>query len=161
MDNDLDITNISSQLDRRFGRLGGGFGAVIAAWERVVGHQIARHAMPTSLREGILRVRCDDATWTSEIMHMGPTIARRLQDELGQKALSQLKAYTGRVGYVSERAEPAIAPLPPLDASTASELSSLARKIADPELRARVLRAMTACTARRRQSGVNTPESPV
>jgi len=161
MDNDLDIGSISSQLDRRFGRLGGGFGVVLAAWERVVGHQIARHAMPTSLREGILRVRCDDATWTSEIMHMGPAIARRLHDELGQRAPRQLKAYTGRVGYVPEAPEPVADPLPELDDSTQAQLALLAQKIVDPELRARVLRAMTACTARRRQSGANTPENTI
>ena len=153
-----DIGGISSQVNRRFGRLGGGFGAVIAAWERVVGHQIARHAMPTSLREGVLRVRCDDATWASEIMHMGPTIARRLQDELGQQAPRQVKAYTGRVGSVPASAETVVDPLPQLDEATGERLAQMAARIDDPQLRARVLRAMTACVARRRQSGITAPE---
>jgi hypothetical protein len=161
VDNDLDIANILDDVELRFGKLGQGFGAVIAAWERTVGRHIARHAMPTSLHEGVLRVRCDDATWTSEIMHMGPAIALRLQAELGNRAPHQLKAYTGRVGYVEPTEEAPRAPLPQLDEMTTRGLASLAAEIADPALRARVLRAMTACTARRRQFGAITPENPI
>lgn len=159
MDRSLELDDLTSALDARFDRVGRGFGRILTAWTNAVGPKVSQHAMPTSLRDGTLRVRCADATWTSELLHMAPTIIRSLRAEMGDQAPHQLSTYTGRVHQPDPPPTPVVAPLPPIDDQTLIQLSQMVESIDDPELRARVLRAMVACTSRNRQFGVNTPNS--
>lgn len=60
-------------------RLRGPAGAIQDVWHEIVGDALARHATPTGLVKGVLRVRCDSAVWASEIQLGEQVILERLQ----------------------------------------------------------------------------------
>jgi predicted nucleic acid-binding Zn ribbon protein len=65
------------------------------AWERVVGPAIAGSARPTSERDGVLTVICEAAVWAQELDLMGSELIGRLNAELGEDALRQLRCRSG------------------------------------------------------------------
>jgi hypothetical protein len=138
-------------LTRTFDGLQGGFGRYIRAWNRAVGEGIAAHTMPTRLHQGALRVRCDAAVWTTELVQMQAEILDRLRRELGDSTPTRLAPYTGSIPArpAESVSEPAI-PLPSLDPAEVEALHRVVAAIDDPALRASVLRAMVASHARRR-----------
>lgn len=143
--------DLSAALARRFDRVDRGLGRVQRAWRSVVGDNIARHATPTSLRDGTIRVRCGSATWTSELMHMLPVIAQRLTAELQPPEPFTVVAYTGRIPASVPNEDPAILAVPPplpLPPARIHAIHAAAANIEDPALRARLIRAMTACASR-------------
>ncbi|MDQ4065532.1 MAG: DUF721 domain-containing protein, partial [Actinomycetota bacterium] len=46
-------------------------GTIWRHWNEIVGAAIAAHTEPTSLRNGVLRVRTDASTWATEISYLG------------------------------------------------------------------------------------------
>jgi predicted nucleic acid-binding Zn ribbon protein len=64
-------------------------------WERTLGPAIAESARPTAEREGVLTVICEAAVWAQELDLMGPEVIGRLNAELGQDALRQLRCRSG------------------------------------------------------------------
>lgn len=65
------------------------------AWERVVGPAIAGSARPTSERDGVLTVICEAAVWAQELDLMGSELIGRLNSELGEDVLRQLRCRSG------------------------------------------------------------------
>jgi predicted nucleic acid-binding Zn ribbon protein len=64
-------------------------------WERVLGPAIAGSARPTAERDGVLTVICEAAVWAQELDLMGPELIGRLNAELGEDALRQLRCRSG------------------------------------------------------------------
>ena len=60
-------------------------------WERVLGPAIAASARPSTERDGVLTVICEAAVWAQELDLMGPELIGRLNAELGDDTLRQLR----------------------------------------------------------------------
>lgn len=79
-------------------------------WVDVVGADVAAHAEPTSLRDGVLRVRADSPVWAHEIAYLSGEIKKRANEALGKPAVSEVKVWNapgtpaGEHRNVSDRA---------------------------------------------------------
>lgn len=86
-------------LDDFGGRLGMGsparVGKVWAHWRDIVGPAIADHADPTSLREGVLRVRADSPAWATEIGYLGTEIKDRINTAVGKDMVGEVRVWIG------------------------------------------------------------------
>ena len=80
-----------------------GTGRVWARWVEVVGAAIADHAEPTSLKDGVLRIRTDSPTWATELGYKGAEIARRANEVAGATIVSEVRVWTGP-GPIERRA---------------------------------------------------------
>jgi len=150
--------NTIELLSRRFDALSRGLGRYIRRWEEIVGPAIAAHTMPTSLREDALRVRCESAIWTSELMHLQHDIVARLQSVIGEGAPRKIIPYTGRIPARNAGDLPVEhAPLPDVSPVHIAAIHRLASTISDDDVRARMIRAMIASTART-QASQSTPQ---
>jgi predicted nucleic acid-binding Zn ribbon protein len=69
-------------------------GAIWQHWEEIVGPAIAAHAEPTSLREGVLRVRTDSPAWATEITYLARDLVRKANEVAGQGVVDELKVWT-------------------------------------------------------------------
>lgn len=136
----IDATTV---LEARFGRLGGGFGTMLEAWRVAVGPAMARFTMPTSVSGGELRVRCADASWTSEVLHQSPEILVRLRAQLGHRAPDRIKPTTGRIPDTAA-ANPTPTPpqLQPLPSRDAAAIRAVVEGLPAGDVRASVERAM-------------------
>ncbi len=70
-------------------------GRVWAAWGDIVGPAVAAHAEPTSLRDGVLRVRVDSPAWATEIGYLADEIRSRANAVTGQPLVSEVRVWTG------------------------------------------------------------------
>lgn len=53
---------------------------VFARWEEVVGPDVAAHATPVSVRDGILRVVVDHPAWATSLRMLSGQVIERLSD---------------------------------------------------------------------------------
>jgi predicted nucleic acid-binding Zn ribbon protein len=60
-------------------------------WARALGPAIAGSAHPSAERDGVLTVICEAAVWAQELDLMGPELIGRLNAELGEDTLRQLR----------------------------------------------------------------------
>jgi len=58
-------------------------GSVFAAWDDVVGHDIAQHIQPVRLDEGVLYVESTDAAWATQFKFLEGDVRRRLSERTG------------------------------------------------------------------------------
>lgn len=64
-------------------------------WERATGPAIAAAARPSAERDGILTVLCEAAVWAQELDLMAAELVPRLNAELGDQAIRELRCRTG------------------------------------------------------------------
>lgn len=69
-------------------------GRLWARWGEIVGDGMAAHAEPTSLREGVLRVRTDSPAWATETAYLGEEIRRRANEALGHDLVTEVRVWT-------------------------------------------------------------------
>jgi hypothetical protein len=69
-------------------------GLVWSRWNDIVGDTVAAHAEPTSLREGVLRVRTDSPTWATEVGYLGQEIKRAANQVAGAELVSEVRVWT-------------------------------------------------------------------
>jgi predicted nucleic acid-binding Zn ribbon protein len=65
--------------------------AAQAAWDELVGEQIAAVARPVSERGGEVIVSCTDSVWAQELDLMQDQLLQRLRDRLGERAPRSLR----------------------------------------------------------------------
>jgi hypothetical protein len=70
-------------------------GRLWARWHEIVGPGVAAHARPSSLRDGILRVRADSPVWATEVGYLGDEIRRRANDVIGRAIVTEVRIWTG------------------------------------------------------------------
>ncbi|MGH2787154.1 MAG: DUF721 domain-containing protein [Actinomycetota bacterium] len=70
-------------------------GALWNRWEMIVGADIAAHADPSSLRDGVLRVRADSPAWATEIGYLAEEILRRINVEMNRELVREVRVWTG------------------------------------------------------------------
>jgi predicted nucleic acid-binding Zn ribbon protein len=68
---------------------------VWAHWREIVGPSIADHADPTSLRQGVLRVRADSPAWATEIGYLGTEIKTRINAAVGSTLVDEVRVWIG------------------------------------------------------------------
>jgi predicted nucleic acid-binding Zn ribbon protein len=57
----------------------------------VVGEQIAAHASPTSLNDGVLTVSAESTAWATQLRLMAPTILGKLHAQVGGNVVTRLR----------------------------------------------------------------------
>lgn len=96
---DDSLLRLGDALDGVTRRLGLGeaqqVGKVWRHWEDIVGPEIAAHAEPTSLREGVLRVRTDSPAWATEITYLVADLRARINAAVGESAVKEIKVWSG------------------------------------------------------------------
>jgi predicted nucleic acid-binding Zn ribbon protein len=70
-------------------------GKLWTRWREIVGPDVAAHARPSSLRDGVLRVRADSPTWATEIGYLGDEIRRRANDVAAREIVTEVRVWTG------------------------------------------------------------------
>jgi len=69
---------------------------VFFLWPTIVGSDIARHAQPVSLRNGLLVVACDHPMWLQEITRYSkPLILQKVQERFGKKVVRDISFRIG------------------------------------------------------------------
>lgn len=94
-----DLVRAGEVLDGLGMRLGLGrsadSGVIWNRWERIVGDGIAAHAEPSSLRDGVLRVRAESPAWAGELSYLAGEIKSRANGLIGRAAVTEVRVWTG------------------------------------------------------------------
>lgn len=69
-------------------------GALWRRWPEIVGDDVARHAEPTSLKEGVLRIRTTTPVWATEISYLVEDIKGRVNDTLKKPLVREVRVWT-------------------------------------------------------------------
>lgn len=66
-------------------------GMVFGQWSSVVGHQIADHATPTALNEGVLSVTAESTAWATQLRVMQAQLLAKIAAAVGNGVVKSLK----------------------------------------------------------------------
>ena len=66
-------------------------GTGLGRWVQVVGEDIAAHATPTTLREGVLHVSAESTAWATQLRMMQSQILARIATAVGHDVVRTLK----------------------------------------------------------------------
>jgi predicted nucleic acid-binding Zn ribbon protein len=66
-------------------------GTVFGQWKTVVGEQIAEHATPTSLREGVLSVSAESTAWATQLRMVQAQLLAKIAAAVGDGVVTSLK----------------------------------------------------------------------
>jgi len=66
-------------------------------WRTIAGEGMAKHSMPVMLKGGTLTLVVDSPAWMNEISLLSPTIIEKLNTELGEEAVSDIRLRQGKV----------------------------------------------------------------
>ncbi|SRX92858.1 hypothetical protein MSP7336_01084 [Mycobacterium shimoidei] len=66
-------------------------GAVFGRWSAVVGQQIAEHATPTALRDGVLSVSAESTAWATQLRIIQAQLIAKIAAEVGEGVVRTLK----------------------------------------------------------------------
>ncbi len=62
---------------------GGIMAKLLAAWDKTVGAGIAKHALPESIKGGILTVTVDSPVWMHQLSMMAPGLIEKINSVMG------------------------------------------------------------------------------
>ena len=63
---------------------------IFAQWAELVGEPLATHVQPTSMRDGVLRLRADESAWAAQVGYLGSDLVARINDRLGTVVVVEL-----------------------------------------------------------------------
>ncbi|GFG65635.1 UPF0232 protein [Mycobacterium kubicae] len=66
-------------------------GTVLGQWATVVGHQIADHASPTALTDGVLSVTAESTAWATQLRIMQAQLLAKIAAAVGNGVVTSLK----------------------------------------------------------------------
>ena len=66
-------------------------GTVFGQWQTVVGEQIAAHATPTALREGVLSVSAESTAWATQLRMVQSQLLAKIAAAVGDGVVTKLK----------------------------------------------------------------------
>lgn len=66
-------------------------GMVLGHWSSVVGQQIADHAAPTTLNDGVLNVTAESTAWATQLRMMQPQLLAKIAAAVGNGVVTSLK----------------------------------------------------------------------
>lgn len=65
--------------------------AVFARWEAIVGPDVAAHARPLTLRDGVLVIVVDQPAWATELNHLKADLLRRIGEAAGAAEVTEVR----------------------------------------------------------------------
>lgn len=65
--------------------------SVFDAWPDLVGEQIAAHARPAGLRDGVLTVAVPDPAWATQLRFLEADLVRRIADAFGPDEVTRVE----------------------------------------------------------------------
>ncbi|GAA1878713.1 DUF721 family protein [Williamsia serinedens] len=68
-----------------------GEGQVFAAWDRIVGEDIAAHAQPTDLRDRVLSVSAESTAWATQLRLVQRDILAKIAASVGRDVVVSLR----------------------------------------------------------------------
>ncbi|MBS4728108.1 DUF721 family protein [Mycobacterium sp. SM1] len=66
-------------------------GVLFGRWPVVVGRQIAEHAVPISLRDGVLTITADSTAWATQLRLMQAQLLAGITAALGERTVTAVK----------------------------------------------------------------------
>lgn len=66
-------------------------GTVLGNWTSVVGHQIADHAVPTALHDGVLSVAAESTAWATQLRMIQAQLLAKIAAAVGNGVVTSLK----------------------------------------------------------------------
>jgi predicted nucleic acid-binding Zn ribbon protein len=66
-------------------------GMVLGNWPAVVGHQIADHAVPTTLHDGVLNVAAESTAWATQLRMIQSQLLAKIAAAVGNGVVTSLK----------------------------------------------------------------------
>lgn len=66
-------------------------GSVMGQWATVVGDQIADHAVPTSLRDGVLTVSAESTAWATQLRMVQAQLLAKIAAAVGDGVVTSMK----------------------------------------------------------------------
>lgn len=69
-------------------------GRLWRTWPDVVGEEIARNAEPSSLKDGVLRIRTNTPVWATEISYLVEEIKRSVNGALGKPLVKEIRVWS-------------------------------------------------------------------
>jgi predicted nucleic acid-binding Zn ribbon protein len=66
-------------------------GAVFGQWAQVVGDQIAEHAQPTALRDGVLTISAESTAWATQLRMVQAQVLVKIAAEVGDGVVTSLR----------------------------------------------------------------------
>lgn len=94
-------------LDRVLRTLGGApagvVGALFGRWEEIVGPQLAGHARPVAVQDGVLVVGVDDPAWATQVRFLEVELVRRVGDVTGSTDVSRVEVRVRRAEPRTQR----------------------------------------------------------
>lgn len=66
-------------------------GTVLGNWVTVVGHQIADHATPTALNEGVLSVAAESTAWATQLRMIQSQLLAKIAAAVGNGVVTSMK----------------------------------------------------------------------
>ncbi len=77
-------------------------GALHTRWEEVVGDQLASHARPRALLDGVLTIEVEDPAWATQVRYLGDALKERAAAILGEGSVRSVRVVVvGRGGGAS------------------------------------------------------------
>ena len=64
---------------------------MLGHWSSVVGHQIADHATPTGLKEGVLTVAAESTAWATQLRLIQAQLLAKIAAAVGNGVVTSLK----------------------------------------------------------------------
>lgn len=90
-----DTKHVAEFLDRVTASIGAPkaltLSTVFSRWEELVGSEIASHAAPRSLRDGVLVVEVDEPAWAAQLGFLSSQLLGKLQAKAGAEELSEIR----------------------------------------------------------------------
>lgn len=74
----------------------GELGALLSCWDEVAGAEVAAHATPRSLRDGVLVVAVDHPAWATQLAFLSGHLLASLERRLGRPVATSLEVTTRR-----------------------------------------------------------------
>lgn len=156
MDQDQDphVGNIDDALEQLTAKLGGNQVRLGRIWRDVVGRDIAAHTVPTSLREGVLRVACDSGVWATELRGLATDILQRWAEYSHEAPPTSIRPWVDaarvqdpKQGLIdprpaAETIEPSVTHLASLSPETVRRIHDMTEVVPDPRLRASLIKAI-------------------
>ncbi|MCZ7535598.1 MAG: DUF721 domain-containing protein [Acidimicrobiia bacterium] len=78
-------------------------GALHSRWADLVGDQLASHARPRSLLDGVLTIEVHDPAWATQVRYLGETLRERAVDILGEGSVRSVRVVVARRGATTEQ----------------------------------------------------------
>jgi predicted nucleic acid-binding Zn ribbon protein len=91
---EMEPKRVGESLDRVTKRIGAPTSSVLAAvfsrWEAVVGSEVAAHAKPSSLRDGVLVIVVDQPAWATQLKYLSADLLSRIEAATGRSEVSRI-----------------------------------------------------------------------